>query len=432
MFPTTSKTGLQKTTTYKVVLPFYVYAALSFLLACVLLLLNIDVVHQHYFQPHTLAITHLMALGWITMIILGASHQLLPVIIEGKLSSDLFAYLSFILTAIGIPFIVVGFYIFHTGWVLQTGAVLVNAGVVCYLVNVISSVYESKRHDVYACFMIAASLWLFATTFLGLLLVFNFTRSLLPDNSISYLSLHAHMGLAGWFLLLIIGVGSRLIPMFLISKYTNIKTLWSIFALINFALINFILLRTFGVSTRFYYLPFILVLIALILFASYCYKGYKARIRKQVDEQMKISLLSVAMLLLPLLALLVVIYFMSINGKANVVLLYGFCIFFGWITAIILGMTFKTLPFIVWNKVYHKKAVGKTPAPKELFSQQLFNTMSITYLLGFVLFIMGIISLTDLLLKAGAFSLLASAILYVCNVAITILHQPKHNGSKYQ
>ena len=425
MLSTTTNTGLQKTTSYKVVLPFYIFAALSFLLSCILLLLNTGVVHQHYFHPQTLAITHLMALGWGTMIILGASHQLLPVLIEGKLSSDLLGYLSFIFTAIGIPFLVVGFYIFHVGWVLQTGAVLVNTGVVFYLVNVISSIYESKKYDVYAWFIATASLWLFATTFFGLLLVFNFTRSWLPGNSIEYLSLHAHMGLAGWFLLLVIGVASRLIPMFLISKYTNTKTLWWIFALINTALAGFILLKTFDSLPQFYYSPFLLVLIALLLFANFCFKAYKKRIRKKVDEQMKVSLLSVAMLLLPLLSLLVVIYFMSANVHANMVLLYGFCIFFGWITAIILGMTFKTLPFIVWNKVYHNRALGKTPTPKELFSDQLFKIMSLLYLCGFVLFIAGIISLNDLLLKSGAASLLSAAIFYVCNVAKIIFHQPK-------
>ncbi|HEY9363246.1 MAG TPA: cytochrome C oxidase subunit I, partial [Chitinophagaceae bacterium] len=141
MFAPSTNMGLQKTTSYKVVLPFYVFAALSFLLACVLLLINTGVAHQHYFQPQTLAITHLMALGWGTMMILGASHQLLPALINGELNSNLLAYLSFGFAAVGIPFLVTGFYIFNTGWVLQTGAVLVNLGVVCYLTNVIASIY---------------------------------------------------------------------------------------------------------------------------------------------------------------------------------------------------------------------------------------------------------------------------------------------------
>src|SRR5690606_31345927 len=85
-----------KNTSYKVVLPFYGYAALSFLIATILILTNTSAFTKHYFNPQTLAITHTMALGWGTMIILGASHQLFPVMIEGKLHSNLLAYLSFI------------------------------------------------------------------------------------------------------------------------------------------------------------------------------------------------------------------------------------------------------------------------------------------------------------------------------------------------
>ena len=422
MFATVSN-SVSQTTSHKVVLPFYIFAAISFLLACILLLIHTEVIHQHYFQPQTLAITHLMALGWGTMIILGASHQLLPVLIEGKLDSYLLAYLSFFFAALGIPLLVTGFYLFNMGLILQSGAVLINASVICYFLNVINSIVESKKYNVHAWFMATAALWLFITTFFGLMLVFNFTRSWLPENSIEYLSLHAHMGLAGWFLLLVIGVGSRLIPMFLISKYTSTKTLWWIYALINVALLCFILLKTLKIHGEFYFPSFLLVLIALILFGNYCYKAYKVRIRKQVDEQMKVSLLSIALLFLPLFSLLIVIYFISADTKANIVLLYGFCIFFGWITAIILGMTFKTLPFIVWNKVYHSRALGKTPTPKELFSERLFQIMALLYLAGFILFLFGIIFLNDLLLKSGAVSLLVSAILYVSNVAKIIFHQ---------
>ena len=141
---------------------------------------------------------------------------------------------------------------------------------------------------------------------------------------------------------------------------------------------------------------------------------------------MKISLLSVAQMLLPFIVLIIVLAFLPDDKHANITLLYGFCIFFGWITAIILGMTFKTLPFIVWNKVYHDKAHGgKTPVPKDLFSEKIFNGMSITYLTGFILFVTGIIFLSDFLLKAGAVALLATAVLYVYNTGITLLHQPK-------
>ncbi|HEY0772405.1 MAG TPA: cytochrome C oxidase subunit I, partial [Sphingobacteriaceae bacterium] len=200
---------------------------------------------------------------------------------------------------------------------------------------------------------------------------------------------------------------------------------WLIFALINTALCGFIVLKVLHAESLLFYIPSLLGLGGLILFGNYCYKAYRVRIRKQVDEQMKVSLLSVALLFLPLLSLLVVIYFVSSEDRANIVLLYGFCIFFGWITAIILGMTFKTLPFIVWNKVYHTRALGKTPAPKELFSERLFDIMAVLYLSGFLLFLFGIIFLNDILLKGGAGSLLGSAIFYVMNVSKTLFHQPE-------
>lgn len=425
MFALQSGSGLQQTTSYKVVLPFYVFAGLSFLLATVLLLIHTHIFSLHYFQPFTLTITHLMALGWGTMIILGASHQLLPVLIEGKLDSNFLAYLSFAFTATGIPFLAVGFYQFNTGWIMKTGAVLINLGVICYLTNVISSIYASKKHDVHAWYMAAASIWLFSTTFFGLLLVFNFSRNVLPQNSIAYLSIHAHLGIIGWFLMLIIGVGSRLIPMFLISKYTNDRNLWWIFICINLSLISFILLKLYFTDPLYLYLPVILALGAIFLFGKHCYRAYKVRIRKAVDEQMKMSLLSVLQMVLPIITLLVVLAYLPGDRYPNLALLYGFCIFFGWITAIIFGMTFKTLPFIVWNKVYRNSAhQGKTPVPKELFSEKIYHAMSIAYVIGFFVFVAGILLLNNILLKAGALSLLVSAILYVINTGITLFHKP--------
>jgi hypothetical protein len=426
MFGAAPLSGLQKTTSYKVVLPFYVYAAFAFLLSCLLLLLNTGIIGQHHFHPRTLAITHLMALGWGTMIILGASHQLVPVLIEGQLESERLAMLSFVLAGLGIPLLVLGFYAFRLDWLPQTGGVLINLGVICFLVNVLGSVRNSKTPDVHAWFIAAAALWLFSTTFLGLLLLFNFSRMLLPENSVAYLTVHAHLGLVGWFLLLVLGVASRLIPMFLISKYTNRRRLWWIFSLVNGSLVCFLLFRLFGLRGMWNYVPWLLCLAGVLLFGSYCRAAFQARIRKKVDEQMKISLLAVAQMLLPLLALGVVLACLPAERHSELVMLYGFCIFFGWLTALILGMTFKTLPFIVWNKVYHDKAHSSSaPAPKELFSERIFTLMSASYITGFVLFIPGVLSQSELLAKAGAALLLLAAALYVTNVGITLRHKPK-------
>jgi len=426
MIPIASNTGLTKNTSYKVVLPFYLYAGLSLLAATLLLVCSTPAFLQHYFHPHTLAITHSMALGWGTMMILGASHQLVPVLIESKLYSNALAYLSFAFAAVGIPLLVIGFYQFDFGWPAQSGAILINVAILCYLINIGMSMAKSKKENVHAAFVFTGTLWLMITIGVGLFLVYNFTYNILSKDSLYYLSLHAHLGIVGWFLLLVIGVGSRLIPLFLISKYDNRRKLWWIYYLVNFALISFIFFFLYIKIAWLYLAPLASIALAVILFGNYCYHAYRQRLRKKVDNQVKISLLSVFMIALPLIFLLAIILLLLFSaGNIHLVITYGFCIFFGWITAIIFGMTFKTLPFIVWNKVYHDKAgLGKTPNPKELFSDKVFVTMGAAYLAGFVLFTTGILIGNEILLKIAAVLLLVSALLYNANVWKAVAHKP--------
>ncbi len=423
--------SLIKNTTYKVVLPFYGYAALSFLVATILMFSNTAIFTQHYFHPHTLAITHTMALGWGTMIILGASHQLFPVLIEGKLYSNLLAYLSFIFAAMGIPMLVFAFYKFDMGWIATTGATFINLAIASFLVNLWLSMSSDKTQNVYTVFAFTAVLWLFTTTLLGLLLIWNFTLHLFSKDSVHYLSLHAHLGIIGWFLIMIIGVGSRLIPMFLISKYENKKQLWWVYALINIGLMSLIVLFFLASNPRLYFIPFTLIGLGVGLFGKYIYWSFVQRIRKKVDTQVKISILSVAFILLSIMVLGVVITLYATAADTQLILLYGFTIFFGWITTIILGMTFKTLPFIIWNKVYSNIAgLGKTPNPKDLFSDSVFLANGIAYLLGYVAFSMGIIQSNVLVLNVGTIFLLISAVLYNFNIFKILFHKAKQHGNK--
>ncbi|HRB54574.1 MAG TPA: cytochrome C oxidase subunit I, partial [Bacteroidia bacterium] len=319
-----------KTTSYKVVLPFYIYAAFAFLLSAILLLTSSSAFTDHYFQPHILAITHLMALGWGTMIILGASHQLVPVLIEGKLYSNALAYASFILAGIGIPLLVYGFYVFNMHNPAKWGGRFILLSIIAYLINLGVSMSKSKKENIHALFVFTSALWLFLTGALGLALVYNFTYNMFPHDSLHYLPLHVHAGVIGWFLMLIIGVGSRLIPMFLISKYTNTKLLKWIFVLINGALISYILIFYFVKITEVILLPWLMLFTGIALFIFYCYSAFKHRIRKQVDEPMKVSLLAVMLLMIPLLLLLISIVSAVIFSQEDIALSlsYGFLIFF--------------------------------------------------------------------------------------------------------
>lgn len=407
------------------VLPFYLYAAISFLICTLMLFFSGENFSSHYVHPHTLAITHIMALGWGTMIIMGASHQLIPVITGQKLYSHRLASLSFYLAAIGIPLLIYGFYYSDMGWPAKWGGRLIVLSVSCYLVNLSGTAMKAKTWQVHSIFMLTAGFWLLLTVLLGLLLVYNFNFNFLPKDSLAYLPLHAHTGVIGWFLLLVIGVGSKLIPMFLISKYSNNRLLWLIYYLVNAGLITFILLFIYEKAVPAYIIPISTILTALILFGIFCLRSVKTRIRRKIDDQLKISLVSIIMMLIPVFVLAIIItWLLSGTMNSKMVLIYGFVIFFGWLTAIILGMTFKTLPFIVWNKVYHTRAgIATTPSPNDLFSHPVFRIMSLAYLAGFILFITGAWINSTVVLSISTLLLVTAATLYNFNVLKLLLHK---------
>lgn len=426
MFNTPFTSTTTKTTSYKVVLPFYIYAALSFLIATILLFTSSKAFLVHYFHPQILAITHTMALGWATMIILGASHQLVPVFIEGRLYSDKLVYASFFLMAIGVPLLIYAFYTFNMHAPAKWGGRFVVLGILSFLINLTMSILKSKRENVHAIFALTATFWLLYTTLLGLVLVYNFHYPLIPHDSLHYLPLHAHAGIVGWFLLFVIGVASRLVPMFLISKYTHTRLLWIIYFLINISLVFYLLMFNYFYIKTFTLIPSSLIFLAVLLFMYYCFKAFQQRLRRSVDAQMQISLISVAMILLPMILLFIILFILLSLSKENIpiVITYGFLIFFGWLTSIILGMTFKTLPFITWNKVYHHRAaLGKTPNPKDLFDPKIFQIMSISYLIGLCLFASGILCTWIFLLKIGALFLIFTSILYNFNVLKILSHK---------
>jgi len=428
MFFTNGHITSVKNTTHKIVLPFYLYAALSFLSASLLLLFSANAFTGHYFNPQILAITHIMALGWGTMMILGASHQLVPVLTESSLYSNFLGYLSFVLAATGILLLVFAFYNFTMAWQAKAGGWLIASAIIFYLINLGGTITKSKTTNVHAVFVFTGALWLLLTILLGLALIYNFSLNIFSKSSLAYLPLHAHMGIAGWFLLVVIGVGSRLMPMFLISKYNNPKLLWMIYALINTALLFFILLFQYDVIKSFYFFPLTMFIAALSAFGYYCYQCFLQRIRRKLDEQMKMSLLSVITMLMPMIILIPVIGLLCSDlADKKLILIYGFIIFFGWISSIIFAMTFKTLPFIVWNKVYHlQSANSKTPNPKDLFNNKIFVAMSAAYLAGILIFVAGVISANTVILRSGAACLLIAAILYNWNVIAVLTH--KKNG----
>lgn len=413
----------QRAPSATVVLPHFIFGAISFLVVAVLLLFSAEAFTGHYFHPKLLAITHIAALGWGSMIIFGALYQLLPVILETPLYSELIARITFVVFAAGIVLIAFSFWNFYVGIHIQIASCLLLFALILFSTNVIYTCRSASNSSEESEFIITSAIWLLATGIIGTLMAFNFHYPFLPKTHLIFLKIHAHLGIVGWFILLIMGIAAKLIPMFLLSQNLNRKKLGYAYYLVNVGLIAFGADMFFFEGSMLLPLFSLIISIGILFFISFIYECFRKRLRKELDIGLKHSFVAFLLLLLPLFLAIVISIFSKVDDKLYI--LYGSSVFIGFITALILGQTYKTLPFIVWLHKY-KSLIGKEkiPLPKDLFSEKIARGQFITYLISITTLILGIYAGYVNLIRFGAFILLITALLYNFNVIKIIIVKP--------
>jgi hypothetical protein len=405
------------------VLPFFATGAIAFWVLCLLLFLSPHSLRGHYFSPHLLSIVHTAALGWGTMMIFGAAHQLLPVICERALFSRSLAALSWYTLTAGTIVLVFSFRNFHTGWPMITGGALVTASALAFFINTLFTGGTCIRHAAVRLFICSSATWLVFTVTLGLLLAIHLRYPFFKQDHLHILKLHAHAGLAGWLLQLIAGVSAKLVPMFLLGKSEKGSLLYYAFVLQNAALALFLADGfLFGLSPARGLVYAAIETAGIACWLWYLGDAFRHRVRKNIDAPMKHSLISFLCLGLALTLVPVVLY----SRDYRWAILYGMLLFMGWVTGIILGKTFKTLPFIIWNGQY-KQLSGKVkvPLPKHLYSEQLVQWQFGLYIAGVTFLGTGIAADNGLIIRAATIVWLLLSWLYVYNVMKVLLHKTK-------
>ncbi len=411
-----------------VVKPHFIFGSLALFVLSIMIILADSSLLESYFNNKIIAITHMAVLGWAVMIVFGALYQLIPVVFETSLYSEKLAKFTFWLSGFSIIFLTYTFWIGAYTSLLIYASLSMFISLLLFIVNIFLSYKKSKLKNISSKLIITAIFWLAITELIGTLIALNFKYYFLSEIHLHYLKIHATIGLIGWFLLLIIGVGSTLIPMFLVSHELNDKKLKYAFYFINSGLIalsiNWFFIHQNSIDILFWFS----IVIGILFFISFVYDSYKKRMRKKLDIGMKPTMLSMISVFLPIVLSLVITLGFGIDQILinRVITLYGFSIIFGFITTLILGQTYKTLPFVIWLDKY-TNLVGKTktPMPRELYSEKIANINFYIYLLFISFMILGIFFNNIWLIRIGSYLLLMVAVLYNVNVFKMIFHKVK-------
>ncbi|HET9947768.1 MAG TPA: hypothetical protein VFQ22_02465 [Longimicrobiales bacterium] len=339
--------------------------AMTFLVLGALALVWIapEVARGSYPSPRVIATTHLFTLGWITTSIMGALYQFLPVALGEPVRSIRLAHLTYALYVPGLVIFVVGVATYRTGPMLA-GAATLGTGVLLFAGNLGATLRRAAKRDVTWWALAGAATYLVVTFVFGAALAGNLRWGYLGGQRFLALGVHLHIALAGWVLLVMVGVAHRLLPMFLVSHGAGNGFAKAAVALIAAgAGVLALLHHAPPLVSR--WLPGALLAAGLLCFLAQARSFYRHRRRPSLDPGMRLAAAA-----LTLLATALALAGPVVLGRAGPRLATAY------VAVVLLGISlfvaahyYKIVPFLVWYHRFGPRA-GKRPLPRvaELYS----------------------------------------------------------------
>jgi hypothetical protein len=196
-------------------LRYLVAAALAFVAAGVALPWLAPALAGHYYHPQLLALTHTVTLGWITLTIMGASYQLVPILLERPVASERVVRWQlpvYVVAVIGI----VGHFALAEWKGFVWSAALLTLTALAHVANTAGAVLRAR--PTFTARMLGIGLaGLALTALFGTLLGADRVWRFLPGAVFPTLHAHVHLALLGWVLPVVMGVTARVYPMFLLA-----------------------------------------------------------------------------------------------------------------------------------------------------------------------------------------------------------------------
>jgi hypothetical protein len=332
-------------------------AAVAFVAAMTALPWLAPVLGGHYYHPRVLALTHLVTLGWITMSILGASYQLIPIVLERPLWSERLARWQLGVLLVGVTGMIAHFWI-GTWPALAGAAALVGVGAGMHVVNVLLSLRDFDRWTFTARLVVLGHVGLTLTVFFGFALALNHVWSFLPGELFPTLHAHIHLALAWWIAPMLMGVSARVYPMFLLAPeprgWPGRLQLWGL--AVGAPVLVTGLLAVPGLIAP----GAVLLAAAAAGHVAWVISMARGRKRPALDWGLRFVLTAAGFLLLGTLLGLALAF--DLLSGPRVAMAYAVLVLGGWASLSVVGMMLKIVPFLVWYRVYSPQ-VGRAQVP---------------------------------------------------------------------
>lgn len=196
-------------------LRFFLSAPVFLFAAGVLVMLAPEALASRW-TPQALALTHAVTLGFLAMVMLGALTQMLPVVAGSPIPAPrLVAWASHVPLGLGTIALMTAF-LAGEPFVFGLAAVLLGIGFVIFLGSTAVSLARAVSGVTVNGIRLAVASLAIALPLGGVLALLRAGLAL-PSDIEATLAAHVAFSLVGWVMLLVIGVGYQVVPMFQIT-----------------------------------------------------------------------------------------------------------------------------------------------------------------------------------------------------------------------
>jgi hypothetical protein len=307
-----------------------------------------------------LAGLHLLVLGCLTMVAVGASFQLLPAALGAPIRSWALARSTFWIFLVGTLGLVLSFAGQSTRG-LAVSAPLVWLALGLFLVNAVAACAR-RAPDLVSGYLLVAFVSLLIVAPLGLVMALDLGGLFAGRFLVTGPTTHAFLALYGWLLPLIMGVSYRLLPMF--GMVHGHQATWGRWILAGSAVSLTVTAGTLLAGTEGWRWGAGLCVAALAAYVWDVARLWRRRLRRLPDVAFRFVFAGLGIILLASLAGLAVAFAPAdLLPRARLYTASGILLVLGGLTQVVLGFLHKILPFLHWLETYATPTTAG-PVPK--------------------------------------------------------------------
>lgn len=377
---------------------FFACALVDFVAAQGLILAGVTWPLQPLWAPGTLVAVHLLAVGWLLLLILGALFQFVPVITSRPLASQRLSLATLAAVQTGLLAMVGGF-LGVTGEVpvlapaLPAGAATVLLGVLIACVNVGKPLLRTRPLPLPGRMVLSGLGFLLLTVTLGLSFALALAVPVLTPHLAPLLagvSDHALAGIGGGFTLAAMGVSYKLLPMFMLAPEERGIPGECVHVA---GTAGFALALAAGAARIWFPAGWLelaemtgdaAIALSILIYLADVMRIYLTRKRRVLELHNEAAVGAFASLGLATVLALVYVGTARLSADAPMIV---FLAFFGWLSGLGLTQLYKIVPFLTWLSRYGN-TLGRGAVPprvQDLVKESHGYSWLIAYFVGVLL-----------------------------------------------